>query len=319
MKGTECEKTDRIDILLATCNGTCFLPVLLDSVLHQTYTDWHLIISDDHSTDGTADLIENYRKLHPDQISIIKSNVRLGSGKANFFFLLEHTDAKYVAFCDQDDYWKPNKLQKSFEEMKRLEKTYGQITPLLTYTDLEVVDKDLHVMNHSFYSYANLSPDRRELRNLLIQNVFTGCTMLINRTLADLAKQKQLDSIIMHDWWIALIAAAFGKIGYVSESTIQYRQHEHNTLGAKNGHSLRYLMKKMQNFVEIRNSMQDTTEQAAFFYEKFHGKMIDEQKSLTCAYAALFSINRLARYRFYVRSRVFKHGAARIIGQIIWG
>ena len=70
--------------------------------------------------------------------------------------------------------------------------------------------------------------------------------MMVNRPLLEMVGQPPEQSI-MHDWWFALIAAAFGKIGYVDRPTILYRQHGDNQVGAKDAGSLSYNMERLKD------------------------------------------------------------------------
>jgi hypothetical protein len=81
-------------------------------------------------------------------------------------------------------------------------------------------------------NYQGLEIERNNFSNLVISNLVTGCTALINESLAEKALPIP-ESAIMHDWWLALVAAAFGKLVYLDIPLVRYRQHGSNTIGAK--------------------------------------------------------------------------------------
>jgi len=194
---------DRIDILLATYNGAAFLEAQLESVVAQTHGDWRLIARDDGSTDRTPEILSAFQARHPGKVEILADgDGNLGLVR-NFSRLLEHSDAPYAAFCDQDDVWIPEKLELSLAKMRELEREHGGDVPLLVFTDLEVVDEGLRVIDSSFWKYQKLDPKGgRCFSRLLVMNVVTGCSALANRSLARIAAPVPSQARV-HDWWMA--------------------------------------------------------------------------------------------------------------------
>lgn len=220
---------EKIVILLSTFNGEKYLQQQLNSLFEQTYKNFEIIARDDISTDNTLSILKSFN------IRTIESNENLGA-KKSFIELLkytfENTDADYFMFCDQDDIWKKDKIEKTFIKMKEIEKE-SQFKPILVHTNLEVVDSELKNISDSLWEYEQILPQYNSFNRLIMQNTITGCTVMINRELA--AKSLFVPtSAIMHDWWIGLVASCFGQIHYLNNSTIYYRQHENNTIGAKN-------------------------------------------------------------------------------------
>jgi hypothetical protein len=117
-------------------------------------------------------------------------------------------------------------------QIKATEQALGTATPVLAHTDLKVVDENLNTIAPSFWAYSNLDPYRGNAFNrLLMQNVVTGCATVINRALARLAYPIPPEAL-MHDWWLALVASAFGQIKTIPQKTVLYRQHADNQVGA---------------------------------------------------------------------------------------
>jgi glycosyltransferase involved in cell wall biosynthesis len=221
-----------IDILLATCNGASYLPEQLDSLLTQTYHGWRLLVRDDGSSDRTREILENYRFRYPELIMVIPNEGQKLGACGNFGRLLEQSDAPYVMFCDQDDFWLPDKIETTLAAMQELERQHGLTTPLLTHTDLKVVDQRLTVICESLWRFQRTEPQRlTKLNRVLLQNPATGCTMMINRALRDLAVPIPKQAW-MHDWWLVLVATAFGRVAAVASPTVLYRQHGQNDCGA---------------------------------------------------------------------------------------
>ena len=222
----------RIDILLATYNGGRFVQRQIQSVLAQMDDRCRLLIRDDGSTDATLPLVRQFVAQHPDRIVLFDDGSSHLGVCGSFGRLLEHSDADYLVLCDQDDVWLPGRISRPLERIQRVERELGASTPVLAHTDLVVVDENLRPIAPSFWSYCNIDPHHGSVLNrLLVQNVVTGCATVVNRALARLACPMP-HSAPMHDWWLALVASAFGRIEAVAEPTVLYRQHSANRLGA---------------------------------------------------------------------------------------
>lgn len=216
----------KVNILLSTYNGEKYLSEQIESIQRQTFKDWKLLIRDDGSTDKTVAIIKEF-VAKDDRIVFInpEESQNLGVIK-NFFTLLKHEQADYYFFSDQDDVWLEDKLELTLAKAK----AYPTAKPLLVYTDLKVVDQDLTLIHESMIRvqshHANTS-----LRQELTENTVTGGTAMINHALADLWTSP--DDLLMHDWYLALVAATTGDLVYIDSPTQLYRQHAANVLGAR--------------------------------------------------------------------------------------
>ena len=222
----------QIEVLLATFNGARFLPAQIDSILAQDYPAVTILARDDGSTDTTPDILAHYVALHPTRIRVLPQSLPTGSAKLNFRLLMQSAEAPYLAFADQDDLWLPTKLSQSMTAMQRLEQQHGPEPPLLVFTNLTIVDEALNPLHPSMWQHLSIDPTAAlRLPRLLGRSVVTGCTMLINRPMLTLARQMP-PKATMHDRWIALLAASLGAAAYLPESTLLYRQHDQNVIGA---------------------------------------------------------------------------------------
>lgn len=305
-----------VDILLATYNGESFIREQIDSLLNQTYPDIRVIIRDDGSKDSTRLILEEYAQRRPDKIRLLFDGENLGA-QQNFARLMEFARSDYIMFCDQDDVWKNDKVEKSLKEMRRLEAEFGKTVPLLVHTDLCVADKHLNEKSPSFWKYVKLNPKNDGLNRLIVQNVVTGCTVLMNRALLELSTPIPKEAL-MHDWWVALAASAFGKIGFVPEATIYYRQHGKNQIGAIK-YSLYTLLKKgfqrfIVNFWDRRIKFSIQKNQVEAFYRQYEERLDKKQKEMLKAYLGLpFCFYMAGRYRV-IKYGFFRSGFARNIG-----
>ena len=303
--------TDHIAILLACKDGEAFLAEQIKSILLQSEDHWELYIHDDGSTDGTAFVCEQFANDYPEKIHIIEG-APTGSATNNFFFLLNHVCAPYYMFCDQDDFWKKEKIAHTFQRMKEAE---VPDTPVLVFSDLEVVDEQLRSIDASMNHRQGLNPERTAFAELMIQNCITGCTVMINQTLAELLR-KPCDSanVIMHDWWTGLIAAYFGKVIYLPEATIQYRQHGTNVMGSYRANSVSFLKSKLLQKDEIHDSLQATQKQVGEFLKTF-----EVQDEMLDTYSRLYTLSKGKRVAFYRNHRIHMQGSLRNLGLLFFG
>ena len=310
-----------VDILMATYNGEKYLEEQIESIIGQSYKEWNLIIRDDGSTDRTAEILKKYADAYPEKICVKFNSVGTGSAKANFFKLIHDAQSTYVMFCDQDDVWDADKIEVTLGKMKQMEEDGSQI-PLLVATDLKVVDSKGNVLDDSFLHYMNL-PETVQLNHILIQNNITGCTVMINRVLCQMLKEvKSVQKIVMHDHFAAITAALYGKVEILNQSTIQYRQHEANSVGAMDAKSLRYMLERFKRGRKrFRKDMEDSMNQAAYLCRLYKNKYEIQSrydKRLIVGYSQLVSANKIEKYKFYFKYHVFKCGKIRKIMQLVW-
>lgn len=290
----------KIDILLATYNGEKFLAEQIDSILTQTVTEWKLIIRDDGSTDRTSAIIQQYRDRHPDKIVWLQDNdFKLGVTK-NFERLLKYSDGEYIMFCDQDDIWLPHKIETCLRKLQTMEREYGVDIPLLVYTDLSVCDERGELIAESFWKYQGGNPSiPLNYAKALIQNSATGNTFIFNRHLSKISLPFPQEAV-MHDWWIALCGLYLGKIDYITEQTISYRQHIQNVSGKK-GRSILPMLKKIPYYCKTLKANIIQSKSLLLRYEHL---LTIEQKKILFLFSSLFDVDRLSRitkllkYRF---------------------
>ena len=311
-----------IDILMATYNGEHYLKDQLASIESQTWTDWRLIVHDDASSDGTREILENFQKrLGKEKVIIKKNNPASGSAKANFIGLIQASTGDYMMCCDQDDVWHQDKVARTFYRMRQMEKRYGNEIPLLVHTDLRVVDEQLSELNPGFHKYMNLETGGK-LNRELIQNQVTGCTVMINKALKEyVAQVTDVELIVMHDHWLALIALVFGKMSYLNKATIDYRQHGNNSVGAQNARSISYMWHRLlRGKNKFRQDMRDSCNQAGYFVQLYVSCIKNKKViKLLNKYAHLYEENKIIRILCFFRHGLWKKGVSRKIMQVIWG
>ena len=344
-----------IDILLATYNGEAYLQELLDSLKKQSYADWQLIVADDCSNDASISILEKFAAEAEQKVTIIPNEKPEGCGKNNFLKLLGYSKSDYFMFCDQDDVWLPEKIEKTLrlmqktemreqpaadearqeampketEAMRRPERNTTSLQaeeiagrgkiPALVHTDLKVVDGELQLLQESFFAYSNLRKDF-SLQYLICQNSVTGCTIMGNALLRKIVLDKEIDPqrLNMHDEWLALIACCFGRIAFLDEPTILYRQHGKNTVGATDAGNLRYQLKRLLNTEILKKSNMDHVREAEYFLELYGSHLHQEKKkAMLQAFASASRGSRMAYRKTCLQQGILKYPGKRALIQLL--
>ena len=292
-----------VTILLATYNGEKYIGEQLESLLCQTYKNFICYIHDDGSQDKTVEILKAYEKNYPDKFKIY-DYASQGSAQQNFYSMLWLVETKYAMFCDQDDVWKDDKIEKEREAIIKAEKEEKCEIPILVYTDLEVVDKERNVIENSFYKYMDISPRNVTIKSLLLEGVAAGCTTIINRRMIYLMNTSNHGEI-MHDLWASFIAIALGKMIFLSDSTMYYRQHENNVVGAKiNKSKTKRSISLTRSYVErLRNMARNLLDILPITHEEY--KFIKKFSNIS-------NKSKLYRIYFYWRYNVFNPKSNRI-------
>lgn len=317
MSGTE-EKLrigEPVEILMAVYNGEAYLAEQIDSILRQSDGRWRLTISDDGSTDGSAAIIDDYARRYPDRISRHRSGRRFGNARDHFFYLMERCEARYMLFCDQDDVWYPEKVAKTRRALEDAESEWGADMPALVFSDQIPTDEALKPLAASLMRYQKQYFGHFDYRSILMQNVVTGGAMGINRALAQLGGRRgDTSQIIMHDWWLAAVAARFGKVVYIDEPLGAYRQHGDNAVGAKDVGSAGYALERLSAMDGVRRSIGRKKAQAQAFRRTYESMLGPEDERF---------LTRFEKPRsglgFYLRHIALIHGVKRKAGMALLG
>ena len=243
---------NNLSILLSTFNSSRYIEEQLNSLVFQkTAINFLIYIRDDGSTDNTPRILERYQLDH-DKIVLFKDDKKNLGACLSFMHMLSKIDSEYYMFCDHDDIWLPNKIDISYNALKRIEFGLNN-KPLVLHTDMTVVDKNMKVLHDSFWKYSGIFPKLlQKSSNIQVLNCVTGCAMIFNREARD-ASIPFPDNIPMHDWWIAIKTAQGGSICSIPVSTILYRQHNNNVVGAKSV-NIYYFLRKVIFPVNLVNS-----------------------------------------------------------------
>ena len=232
----------------------------------------------------------------------------VGEGpSANFGALLQKSTADYVAFADQDDVWLPEKLFKSQRRLQMLEKIYGSDMPLAVFTDGLVTDTWLKPFPGTVISRQKVDVCVGLMfERLLMQNFIAGCSMLFN---AALRRKAGLipKGAYMYDYWVCLVASAYGRISFVNEPLYLYRQHSRNAVGETNANLTHFIKRGLEGVGAFRARLNANIVQAQTFVSRF-GK---EAPASAEALAHFGEMSVFKRRQAILRNRLFKQGIIR--------
>ena len=288
----------QVDIALACYNGMPYLKELISSLEQQTYKEWRVIARDDNSSDQTPSMLGKMSSENKN-FCFIEGERNIGVVK-NFEYTLQGTSADYIMLADQDDYWRPEKIELSLTAIKKMEQNTSKSMPCLFFTDLAVANEKLEIVHSSFWKYAKMDVARtQELNKILVRNVVPGCSMIVNRALLTKALPFA-DNVVMHDWWLLLVAISFGKVNYSATTTIKYRQHQSNIDGAKRKSTFKDLLDFTFSHKKTKDATKLTKKQAESMLKRYAGTL--DSKSIDILQAYCNSRNESTirnRYRCY--------------------
>ncbi len=293
---------------MAVYNGEKYLAEQLESIARQTYTDWKLTIRDDASADGTMIIVRQFARRFPDKVSFFVNAKNSGSPKANFFSLINNSDADIIFTCDQDDIWEENKLETTLKAFEGVDK------PLLVHTDLSVMDEKGGALYPSMIKKQHIDVSRTEINHVIVQNIVTGCTMAFNRQLKVLLKEPGL--VPVHDWWITAVAALYGEIVFIDECTVRYRRHADNVCGPQDMSSPAYLVGRLRGKQRSERMLELGYIMALELLEKY--ELPADTERMLKAYASMPQKNKLQKLGIISKYGIWKSGFARKLGQLLF-
>lgn len=303
---------DKISIVMTTYNGEKYLEEQINSILSSTYQDFELYIVDDGSQDNTMEILKGYKEKYPDKVYVSRNETNLGV-TLNFLNAISKTSSEYIMLCDQDDVWKMDKIARTLKRVKQMEVQFGKDLPIAVFTDAYVVDEDLNIIHESFFRSGRLNPRLTDLAHLLMENKLIGCTVMINQGLRRILQSRPLPKRArFHDGWLGLMAASVGKIGFIKEPTLFYRQHGANVVG--NRGFLPYIINRISNLRKQKRALEELyiqAEELAFLYHNF----IDGRKlEIITRFSKLGKVNFIKRRIILIRYGYLKSGIIRNIG-----
>ncbi|MBP1568048.1 MAG: glycosyltransferase family 2 protein [Oscillospiraceae bacterium] len=303
-----------INIVLSSYNGEKYIEEQIESIFDSEYQEFRLFVFDDCSTDNTAGIVKELAGQYRDRLFLIENASNKGFCR-NFLEGLMYTarsmPADYYAFCDQDDVWLENRLTVCMKRMKELEHQYSEDVPLLLFTDAVLTDGDLDSLGTTFFKAGRRNTRNMSFGRLLMENRCPGCTSFMNAALVEMLRGFDV-RIRYHDWWVTLIAAAFGHVDCIDIPTILYRQHGSNEVGQSDFGS--YVKSRSHNAVDTRKRLRQTIAQASAFYRFFGRRLSQENKRILREFIAIGTAKGFEKRRLILKNGFYKSGILRNLG-----
>jgi len=289
-------ETPKCIILMGAFNGEKYISEQLESIEKQTYSNWELIVSDDGSSDQTRRILDAFKNKWPSGKLTIVDGPKLGFS-ANFLTLISDPKIKgdYFAFCDQDDIWLHDKIQRAIHVLEELK---ASNKPLMYCGRRTFVNEALEVLAYSRYFHFPFI-----FRNALAQNIAPGNTMVIDAKVKKILEITNVPDLPFHDWWVYLIVTGVGgEVFFDNESKILYRQHSGALVGGNDSiaQKLQRFKKLLDgNFIDWKNRNIKALQQYSFLLNSQAKYELD-------IYAKTLSSSFFQRLKYLMRSRIFR-------------
>jgi glycosyltransferase involved in cell wall biosynthesis len=223
--------TATLSVVLCTYNGARYLPALLDSLAGQRRPPDELVVSDDGSTDATQQLISAFAEAAPFDVRWYRQEERLGPA-ANFVAAAQFARSEWIAFCDQDDIWYPDKL------FRVLAESQANSALAAIFCNARLVDVDARPFGRTLWQHVAFTPNEQGILaagapwQILVRHpVVSGAGLVVHARVRDCLTP--IADHWLHDAWAILIAAAIGPVVSIADPLFDYRQHEANVIGAR--------------------------------------------------------------------------------------
>jgi glycosyltransferase involved in cell wall biosynthesis len=251
-------ETPLVSIVLCTYNGEKYLRQQLDTLITQTYQNVEIIAVDDCSADSTYDILQQYAALYP-QFLVYKNARNVGFAK-NFEIAFGYSKGKFIAFCDQDDLWHPEKIELQVKAIGNNQLIYHDSEFIdedgqrFSYYNSDVVNEEGSHYNYKMSDVYNFYKGN-DPEVFLLENCVSGHAIMAQR---DLLKQAlPFDKELYHDWWLSYVAVNIGTIDFIPKCLVKYRRHaESSTIkdrkDATKGQKLRQDIKWIAHCVKFK-------------------------------------------------------------------
>lgn len=288
-------------IILSTYNGAKYLEEQMESLLKQTYPV-RIYIHDDGSSDETMDIIRRYDGYQHNGTSVViceNSGINLRYPLCFLDTLLKSEKADYYAFCDQDDFWFPEKTETGVHCLENRD----QSKPLLFYSAVNYCDEDLNIKRQSHFTENQTGENERiDPVKLIYGGGVLGMSVLFNHTM-----REYLEAAVKDCEWktkdelIKKIAAACGEVWYTEKPLANYRRHR-NAVTAKTNtvSSVKKIVSVVKKSVQNDALLRKDEQIYGFLLSHYAENMLPQQKEIAESFKNRSRMRRVflpARYR----------------------
>lgn len=308
-KKNECPK---VAVLMSAYNGKKYIREQIESILSQTYPDIRIYIRDDGSSDGTDRLLSDYEKAG--KITLLRGE-NVGYIKSFFQLLILCDRADYYAWCDQDDIWETDKIERAVRALEETERAGRQDSkkcqPLLYFSDYDYYDEEMNYQEHGLDHKRGPS-----FANSLMDCITLGFNSVFNHEARRMMEENIPEHCCGHDWWTYMVCAAFGQVIYDrGYRSVKYRRMESSVSpGGKNFIELQiWRFKKFfmnDYFAKIREQLYE-------FSDIYGGQLCTKDKRVMNLFSrkkySLFRSLKKAFYPVYFRQGVLEELMVRVL------
>lgn len=286
----------KVSVAIATYQGADYIECQLDSIMSQTKLPAEIIVVDDGSTDGTYDILQSYQDEYPKLIELHKNDQNLGVTD-NFVECIKKCGGDAIALCDQDDVWKPDKLERQSGVLES-----GNTT--LVYHDSEIMTGSTQTST-TFWSEVDYVPratknQEQIINELTKRNFINGCTIMFDASSRD--DVLPIPDLWEHDYYIALILAAREEIEEITEPLNRYRYHENQNSSQGTRSLVTRLRRGLSSGIPPKN-FQSQAMKWRLLHQQFEG--MDQSELMVEKTDLLDLINARCRYEA-ARSRIYE-------------
>ncbi|MCM1179166.1 MAG: glycosyltransferase [Clostridium sp.] len=264
---------EKVNILVSTYNGMKYLQEQMESLLNQDYSHYEIHIRDDGSKDGTVELLQQYAKEHPNKVFVYEGE-NLGY-KLSFQWLMQHCgQADFFSFCDQDDYWYPDKVSRAVELLRKR----NQNIPLIYLCDFYWCDGEMNRQrrNNGYAKYHSLE----KYITLGDRNAF-GFTEVFNKQALECVKDSECFAGCSHDEIVYMYCLCNGEIIWDDKVCADFRRHGNNTseTDLQGGSKIKHFLWRIKTFL-LNSEKAKMYERMKVFFDGFYSELGEYEKSV---------------------------------------
>lgn len=241
-------------VAMCTYNGAKYLDEQIDSIVNQTYPPFQIIVSDDHSSDGTWEILQQWKARYPSLFEIYRQEKNIGFNQ-NFAFALSKVRGNYVSLSDQDDVWYPFKLSDIADGINK-----SPSTVVFHHSeDILLNEKNGQLKEEGIASDYWQPYEGNGVGIIFVLNRLSGHVLTIKASF--LEEILPIPDGIIYDWWICVLAASKGYTRFIPKKLMKYRLHLESTYFSNLSEKLSnvtpellkalFLFEKIQGFSEI--------------------------------------------------------------------